>query len=460
MLQRPLCFVLMPFGRKKDELGRTIDFDAVYREVIAPAIDQAGLEPIRADEEQVGGTIHKPMFERLLLCDFAIADLTGANPNVYYELGIRHALRPRSTVLLACEGAVRPFDVAPLRTWSYRVDSQGKPADAPASATAIGERLRTVVGDESDDSPVFELVEIVELPRIKVAHEKTDIFRDHVASSRLFKNRLDAAVRGGRQAVKELAADPALQDLHLVEADIIVNLFLAHRSVGDFTAMADMYPRMPRHLKNTVMMREQYALALNRLGRGSEAEKELKDLIQQYGATGENCGLLGRVYKDRWQKAVESGDTFVAEGLLQEALETYLQGFEADWRDTYPGVNALTLFEMLETPDPRRDEVLPVVKYAALRRARAATADYWDWATVLEIAVLARNQADARQALRTALVRAKESYAPKSTANNLRMIREKRALSGEDVGWLQTIEAELIKRADALETGERVSASA
>lgn len=95
---KPLCFVLMPFGRKQDGTGKIIDFDAVYQQIISPAVVAAGLEPLRADEEQVGGTIHKPMYERLMLCEFAVADVTGANPNVYYELGIRHAIRPRSTV--------------------------------------------------------------------------------------------------------------------------------------------------------------------------------------------------------------------------------------------------------------------------------------------------------------------------------------------------------------------------
>jgi hypothetical protein len=52
-------------------------------------VEQAGLEPIRADEEKIGGTIHKPMFERLMLCHYAVADITGANPNVFYELGIQ-----------------------------------------------------------------------------------------------------------------------------------------------------------------------------------------------------------------------------------------------------------------------------------------------------------------------------------------------------------------------------------
>ena len=90
-MTRPLCFVLMPFGKKPDDAGQLVDFDAVYRELIAPAIEEAGLEPIRADEELTGGIIHKPMFERLILCEYAVADLTTANANVFYELGVRHA---------------------------------------------------------------------------------------------------------------------------------------------------------------------------------------------------------------------------------------------------------------------------------------------------------------------------------------------------------------------------------
>ena len=106
---RPLCFVLMPFGQKLDEQGRVIDFDAIYSQMIAPAVRLAKLDPIRADEEQVGGSIHKPMFERLLLCEYAVADLTTSNPNVYYELGVRHALRPRSTAIVFCLGTKLPF---------------------------------------------------------------------------------------------------------------------------------------------------------------------------------------------------------------------------------------------------------------------------------------------------------------------------------------------------------------
>src|SRR5918995_6846848 len=142
MMNRPLCFVLMPFGKKPDGTGRTVDFDAVYEEVIASAIEAAGMQPLRADEEMGGGMIHKQMFERLILCEYAVADLTTANANVFYELGIRHAARPWSTVLLFAEQSRLPFDVAPLRALPYRLSCGGSPADIENTRAVVEDRLR------------------------------------------------------------------------------------------------------------------------------------------------------------------------------------------------------------------------------------------------------------------------------------------------------------------------------
>src|SRR5271166_2191185 len=137
-----LCFVLMPFGRKRARGKGSIDFDIVYRELIAPAIRDAGLEPIRADEEVTGGIVHKPMFERLILCPYAVADLTLANANVFYELGVRHAFRPWSTVPVIAGTNRLPFDVQMLRTVPYRLAADGAPdptklQDAKAAITAM-----------------------------------------------------------------------------------------------------------------------------------------------------------------------------------------------------------------------------------------------------------------------------------------------------------------------------------
>ena len=67
-MAKPLCFVLMPFGNKSSPDGSAIDFGSIYKQLIAPAIVAAGLEPLRADQETTSGIVHKPMFERLILC--------------------------------------------------------------------------------------------------------------------------------------------------------------------------------------------------------------------------------------------------------------------------------------------------------------------------------------------------------------------------------------------------------
>src|ERR1700722_7424967 len=138
----PLCFVLMPFGIKSDPNGTPIDFDAVYQQMIVPAIRSAKLEPLRADEEMSGGIIHKPMFERLVLCEYAVADLTTANANVFYELGVRHAVRPWSTVLIFAGSSRLPFDVAPLRALPYKLSSSGLPDDLSNCRAELIKRLR------------------------------------------------------------------------------------------------------------------------------------------------------------------------------------------------------------------------------------------------------------------------------------------------------------------------------
>src|SRR5260370_42330356 len=81
------AFVIMPFGEKKAADGTAIDFNTLYKELLAPAISAAGLTPHRADADRRGGSIHLDMFQDLLLAEFEVADLTPDNPNVWYEIG-------------------------------------------------------------------------------------------------------------------------------------------------------------------------------------------------------------------------------------------------------------------------------------------------------------------------------------------------------------------------------------
>ena len=162
---KPLCFVLMPFGTKPDPTGgKDIDFNRVYKVAIKLAIIDAGMEPIRADEEKTGGIIHGPMFERLLLCDFAIADLTTANANVFYELGVRHTARPATTVTIFAKHQPIPFDINFLRSLPYSLGKNNK------FSTAMAKKLRAALKSKLEemrelaaqskpvDSPLFQLI--------------------------------------------------------------------------------------------------------------------------------------------------------------------------------------------------------------------------------------------------------------------------------------------------------------
>ena len=120
MSANALCFIDMPFGKKADLATATeIDFDQIYQTAIKPAVEEAGLECLRGDEEGTGGVIHAAMFARLLLAEFVVADLTLANANVFYELGIRHAARPYTTVPIFANVSSPPFDVGLVRAIPY-----------------------------------------------------------------------------------------------------------------------------------------------------------------------------------------------------------------------------------------------------------------------------------------------------------------------------------------------------
>jgi tetratricopeptide (TPR) repeat protein len=439
---RPLCFVMMPFGQKPDSTGKMVNFDSLYRDLIAPAIEEADMKPLRADEEMTGGVIHKPMFERLIFCEYAVADLTTANANVFYELGVRHALKPWSTVLLFAEGGRLPFDVAPLRALPYRLTSEGRPDNLEGSRVKLVQALRAA-RDARTDSPVFQLVD--GLPAPQLDHSKTDVFREQVRYSTEVKERLATARKQGLEALRE--AERGLGKVADVESGVLIDLFLSYRAVRAWEDMIRLVESMSPPLAGTVMVQEQLALALNRAGRGEEAERVLRTLIERRGPSSETYGILGRVYKDRWEAAMKSGDAFLARGLLDRAIDAYLRGFEADWRDAYPGVNAVTLMELREPPDPRRVEINPVVRYSVGRRIAMGKPDYWDHATLLELAVLATDEARAMDALAAALAVVREGWEPETTARNLRLIREARERRGEVLPWPKQIEEALERRA-------------
>ena len=471
---QPLCFVLMPFGSKADPTGLpNIDFNRIYEAAIKPAIEAAGMIPLRADEEKTGGIIHKPMFERLLLCEYAVADLTTANANVFYELGVRHTARPCTTQPIFAKRQPIPFDVNFLRALPYELGEANRFGDAEASALreALTRRLsdlRNQAQTNDSDSPVFQLIGEW---KPDIARVKTDIFREQVQINEVQKDRMIHArslpPEEGSSMLRTLMAELGNLDFH--EAGVIVDLMLSFRALECWTDMIELYQRMPEILRRQVMVREQVAFAFNRragdksrLTADRRADREqarniLEQLENDQGASSETCGLIGRIYKDLWDET-RSTNPDEAAGHLDEAIEAYLRGFNADQRDAYPGINAVTLLDIRgdEESQRLRDRLVPVVQFAVDRRLQGKSADYWDYATQLELAVLASNQQQAKKQLARALAKVRESWEPKTTARNLDLIREARAARNEDVHSLDEIIATLNAKAAANAVGPPV----
>jgi hypothetical protein len=87
------------------------------------------------------------------------------------------------------------------------------------------------------------------------------------------------------------------------------------------------------------------------------------------------------------------------------------------------------------------------VRYAVARRIASGKPDYWDYATLLELAVLADEQELAANALGDTLASAREAWERETTARNLRLIREARERGGKSSDWIETIETSLVNLA-------------
>ena len=357
---------------------------------------------------------------------------------MFYELGVRHAIRPYSTVLVSADVKNIPFDLAPDRVFPYALDRTGRPTAIERDRDVLVRSLRAA-RKANIDSPVFQLID--DLPSPEIDRLKTDSFRERAHYSATAKARL-AGARGEGEAAVRLVEDNlgAFED---IEAGILVDLLLSYRAVKAWEEMIRVVAAMPEPLRRTKLVREQYGFALNRAGHSEEAERELLDVLQEYGASSETLGLLGRVYKDRWEHEL-GGSVLKALGHLDKAIDAYRRGFEADWRDAYPGINALTLMEIRDPGGAAQQELVAVVRYSNRRRIEGGSPDYWDHATRLELAVIARDSGEASTATSAALASVRELWEPESTARNLALIRQARAKHGEEIVWADALERELL----------------
>ena len=467
---KPLCFVLMPFGVKTDGNKKEINFDNVYNSFIKPAIIAAGLEPIRADEETSGGFIHKPMYERLMYCDFALADLSFANANVFYELGIRHALKPFTTISIFEVGTKIPFDTAPLRTFPY-VYENDEVQDVKIKIGGLASYINEGVNSQTKDSPIGQLIPLYKFPDLNYLLQDADSFRKKTIAVKEQKEELNqlakqwkaigktkAATDDEKKKVKEdqqkvvdkIKAIQQSEGTNLrFNLDLLYAFINAYKTVNAFKEVTEMLqPLLATGNKNNplddnVYIRQQLSLAYNKIKNREDAEEVLKPITEKYGPDPETNGLLGAVYKGLMDDNLNDKDLSAAYRV--NAINAYVEGFEADPRDYYPGINALTLMFFSDEPDERFSKFFPLVSYATERALRTKAKDYWAQATALELSALGLNEKDAVKYYNASLVCKPDDWMKETTAKNLRKIYDKASKenNGEGLAWLKDIAVKL-----------------
>ncbi len=220
---------------------------------------------------------------------------------------------------------------------------------------------------------------------------------------------------------------------------VTVELMYAYRDVRSWTSIYNLYRTCPPALRKKPKMRRLYAFALTRDDRREDAEYVLRKLIEERGPNPHTCGMLGRIYKDRWEEAWSCDrDGKPAEGQLRRAIDTYRQGHESGPDNPYPGVNAMTLSELL----PERPEWLEKLSEEVKKAAKewATEFNYWIHATRAELAVHEEDGEQAASEMDRALSTRHVVWQVETTARNLRLIME--AWGGKQDGapaWLVSL---------------------
>jgi len=337
-VKQQVCFVVMGFGKKtaytKDHKPRVLDLDATYKAVIQPAVESQGFRCVRGDEMLNSGMIDTRMYEMLLRADLVIADISTGNINAVYELGVRHALRPLSTIIMQEDQAAFHFDLSHITTFVYRhlgedIGSQ----EATKKSAALAELIRTLKETPTRDSPVYEYLKGLQEPvmseedyaeMLTVIEEKGDGLAQEIAK--------------GKAAMK--ASDFAAA----IEAFGNARAIITKKPEGDESAGQS----------DAEYVTQQLALATYKSKQPSEV-KALEEGLEIIGTLNpdssndlETLGITGAIRKRLWLSEAQRPH-------LDKAVEYYERGFNLQ-RDYYNGENYAVCLEMRADEQADEDE--------------------------------------------------------------------------------------------------------
>jgi tetratricopeptide (TPR) repeat protein len=350
------CFVVMGFGAKPDyATGRTLDLDKTYRIIIRKAVEQAGLECIRADDVIHSGTIDKPMYQLLLEADVVVADLSTSNPNAIYELGVRHALRPHTTIVMAEKQFKFPFDLGHLMIRPYEHLGTGIDAEeADRVREELKEAIVALAGKPDTDSPVYTF-----LPTLKPPAAGAPLAR--------------AKSGGSRGAAAAFSAFATLEETapHDETATELMDMFKEARGEGDWRTAARVLKKLLEKRPRDCYFKQQLALATYKAGE-PDPETALAEACRLLGTLEppetttdtETLGLWGAVHKRLW--ALKGERNF-----LEEAIRAYEKGFHLK-HDHYNGINLAYLLNVRASIQPEKREAVADVVLAERYRRQVA----------------------------------------------------------------------------------------
>ena len=331
------CFVVMGFGEKTDfPTGRVLNLDKTYKNIIKPAVTAAGLECIRADEIVHTGVIDVPMYKNLLDADVVIADLSTANANAFYELGVRHALRPYTTIAIAESKLKYPFDVNHTVIRTYEHLGSGIDFDEVERFRAeITAAINQVLDKKQSDSPVYVYLHDLQPPRYSAT----------------------ANAVAGPLAIPS-ANEPSVRSL-LDDAEVAM-------AASDFAkAKALLIAARTLRPQETFIV-QRLALATYKSGQPSKAAAleegrvVLRELKPEASNDPETLGLWGAVHKGLWTELKDRS-------ALDTSIVAYEKGFYLR-NDYYNGINLAFLFNVRASISPPAEAIADFVQAERVRR--------------------------------------------------------------------------------------------
>ena len=311
------CFVIMGFGEKTDlGTGRILNMDMTYKFLIKPVCEGLSIECIRADEIKHSGVIDVPMYEWLYKADLVIADISTLNANAIYELGVRHALKPSTTIVMAESQLKYPFDLNHISIMNYvhlGCDIGG--STILSFTQQLKEKIEAILKKMEDDSPVYTCLKGMKRPEFSVevpvaSSEETATLNPVQNDSLAFLTKAAETAKDNQDFVTALTL---FKSAMMLDAS---NPFYRHRA-----ALCTYKSKLPDPLTALLM-----------------AEDILKPLTPDTTTDPETLGLSGAINKRRYEISQD-------EQYLERAIHFYERGYYVK-QDYYNGINVAFLYNV------------------------------------------------------------------------------------------------------------------